>query len=161
MLAAQVLWALLRRQPEARRAIAATLAIAALGYLLTGHPLLPDRPAARVPADTLAVEAFAEARREWLTGAGDIGAWLTLAEALETGGNATAAVEAIESGLARNPDSPDLWIGLGNALVLHADGALTPAARLAYAKGERLGSRRPELRNFRLLACARAGKSCS
>ena len=156
-LAAQIAWALARRQPEARRAMIAAVAVAAAGYLSTGHPLLADRPASPVPPDTLAVQSFADARQRWLTAAGEVGAWLTLAEALEEGGRTTDAVEALDEALKKNPNSPDLWIGLGNALVVHADGAVTHAARLAYAKGESLGARRPDLVRFRRMACARLG----
>lgn len=159
--AAQILLATLRRQPAARRPFAVVAALAVIGCLLTGHPLMPERAAQRVPVDTLAVDAFAGARRGALTIAGDTAAWLTLAEALEGGGNTTDAVGALSDALARSPGSADLWIGLGSALVLHADGALTPAARLAFARGEALAPGRPELKRLRLLACARAHVPCA
>ena len=77
-LAGQVAWALVRRQPESRRLLAVLVALALVGYALTGHPLAPDRPARPIPPDTNAIAAFAEPRQAHLTGAGATGAWLTL-----------------------------------------------------------------------------------
>lgn len=156
-LGGQVAWALARRQPEARKPMAAVIALAIVGYALTGHTLMADRPARPIPSDTTAVAAFSALRQQHLTMAGDTGAWLTFAEALEGNARTADAVATLREALVKDPKSPDLWIGLGTALVLHAGGAMTPAARMAYARGETLGARRPDLRRFRELACARAG----
>ena len=161
VLAAQILWAVLKRQPAARMPVAAACGLAAVGYLLTGHPLTPDRPAMPVPVDSIAVQAFADARRQSLTIAGDTSAWLTLAEALEAGGNTVDAVRTLNDAIDKSPRTPDLWIGLGAALVLHADGAMTPASRLAFARGESLAPRRPGLSQMRRLACARRHDTCA
>lgn len=155
-LAAQVTWALVRRQAEARRPLAVMLAVATAGYLATGRPLMPARPAPPLPVDTLAVESFTDVRRGSLTIAGDDAAWLTLAEALELGGNSGQAAEALNDALLKSPRSPDLWVGLGTALVIHADGAITPAARMAFRRGESLAPDRDELKALRRLAERRA-----
>ena len=157
--AAQVLWLTLKRQPEARQTVALAVALAALGYLLTGDPLRPDAPARPVPVDRYAVTALQEARRDVLSGVGDTGAWLTLAEALQAGGRGEDAVRVLNDALEGSPRSADLWVGLGSALFLHADRALTPAARMAYLRGELLAPKR-ELWRVRRAACALPGARC-
>jgi cytochrome c-type biogenesis protein CcmH/NrfG len=157
--AAQVMWLLLKRQPEARRPVAVALGVAALGYALTGAPLRGDAPARPVPVDTYAIAALEAARREALTSVGDTGAWLTLAEALQKGGRSEDAVRVLDDAIAQSPRSPDLWIGLGSALFLHAERAMSPAARMAYARGEALAPRRA-LRRVREAACALPAARC-
>jgi cytochrome c-type biogenesis protein CcmH/NrfG len=56
----------------------------------------------------------------------------------------------------RYPGDPQLWIGLGNALVDHARG-MTPAAELAYRRAEDAAPGHPAAPFFYGLALARSG----
>jgi cytochrome c-type biogenesis protein CcmH len=56
----------------------------------------------------------------------------------------------------RYPQSPQLWIGLGNALVGHAHG-VTPPAELAYRRAAELAPGTPAPVFFYGLALARSG----
>ena len=56
----------------------------------------------------------------------------------------------------RSPGDPQLWIGLGNALVDHARG-ITPPAELAYKRAEQLVPGHPAAPFFYGLALARSG----
>jgi cytochrome c-type biogenesis protein CcmH len=56
----------------------------------------------------------------------------------------------------RYPADPQLWIGLGNALVDHARG-LTPPAQLAYERAAALAPGHPAAPFFYGLALARSG----
>ena len=59
--------------------------------------------------------------------------------------------------LSRRPNSAMLWIGLGNALVVHADGQVTPPARYAFVHAAELAPDRPAAGYFLALAYAQAG----
>ena len=157
--AAQVLWLTVKRQTEVRGPVAAALIVAVLGYLVTGAPLMSDTPARVLPVDRYAVTTLQDARRAVLSTVGDTGAWLTLAEALQAGGRSEDAVRVLNDAIEGAPKSADLWVGLGSALFLHADRAMTPAARMAYLRGELLAPKR-ELWRVRQAACALPGARC-
>ena len=55
-----------------------------------------------------------------------------------------------------HPGDPQLWIGLGNALVDHA-GVLTPAAEFAFERAAELAPGHPAAPFFLGLALARSG----
>jgi cytochrome c-type biogenesis protein CcmH/NrfG len=73
-------------------------------------------------------------------------------------GDTQNAVGAIRAGLKMNPGDPDLWVGLGNALVIHADGMMTPAAELAFQRAAKLAPDHPGPKFFYGLALAQGGK---
>jgi cytochrome c-type biogenesis protein CcmH/NrfG len=56
------------------------------------------------------------------------------------------------------PNDPDLWVGLGNALVIHADGMMTPAAELAFQRASKIAPDHPGPKFFYGLALAQGGK---
>ena len=84
--------------------------------------------------------------------------WLNLAEARQRRGDTKAGVDVIRSGLKEGPNDADLWVGLGNALVVHADGMMTPAAQLAFQRAARLAPQHPGPRFFYGLALAQGGQ---
>jgi cytochrome c-type biogenesis protein CcmH len=57
-----------------------------------------------------------------------------------------------------HPDDPDLWVGLGNALVVHAGGLVTPASQFAFQKAADLSPEHPGPPFFLGLAYAQSGK---
>ncbi len=57
----------------------------------------------------------------------------------------------------RNPRDPDLWVGLGNALVLHGGGMMSPAAQLAFNRAASLAPDHPGPPFFYGLALAQGG----
>lgn len=124
---------------DARRGKAALMAIAAVGpgiafYAFSGNPTLPSRPAtvAAAPTDATARSHAARMRDVLLEDPGNIGAWVELSTALGASGETDEAVEAMQVATRAMPDSADLWAGLGEALVNHAQGFVSPAARLAF-----------------------------
>ena len=139
-------------------ALAAAAVLALGGYALTGHPASPDRPATPVASDPAARPAIAAARTRLLANTGDVSAWLQLSDALARTGATENGVAAMQVALQAYPRSPDLWVGLGNALVLHAGGAVTPAARLAYGRASLLDPLHPAPRYFLGLALLQSGK---
>src|SRR3546814_5020593 len=87
--------------------------------------------------------SFAMERGALLENLGDVGAWLNFADALQRAGLTERSVEALKVATKAFPDSPDLWVGLGHALVVHGDGLVSPAARLAFARAAQLAPDHP------------------
>jgi cytochrome c-type biogenesis protein CcmH len=83
--------------------------------------------------------------------------WLRMSEALARDGHSEDAVGILQNAVKRYPGDPQLWIGLGNALVDHARG-LTPPAELAYKRAAEMAPGHPGARFFFGLALARSGQ---
>src|SRR5260221_223850 len=81
---------------------------------------------------------------------------LALSEAVERDGQSEDAVGIVQNAVKKCPGDPQLWIGLGNALVDHAR-ALTPPAELAYKRAEQMAPGYPGPPFFYGLALARSG----
>lgn len=156
--AATVALGLLRgpHDPRARLAVAAVLALALGGYALTGSPGLPEAPPATVHPDLAATSAFERERQERLARFGEVGAWLTFADALIRADASYTAVRGLRQALDKYPRSADLWIGLGNALSVHA-GEVGAASRLAFDRAATLSPNSPQPAFFRGLALLETG----
>ena len=79
-----------------------------------------------------------------------------MSEALERDGKSEDAVGILQNAVKRYPGDPQLWVGLGNALVDHARG-LTPPAELAYRRAAQMAPGHPGAPFFYGLALARSG----
>lgn len=161
LLAAAVGWLVLRGRFEERGLVAGVAAAMALGlgaYALSGSPSLPGQPAPPPLVDSSAGKAFAESRQRLLQNYGDVGAWLTFADALSRQGRSGDAIEGLQVALTAMPDSPDLWVGLGNALTVHSGGMVTPAARLAFDRASVVDPDHPGPPYFLGLAWLQAGE---
>ncbi|MGZ8331924.1 MAG: tetratricopeptide repeat protein [Allosphingosinicella sp.] len=64
----------------------------------------------------------------------------------------------IRSALREHPDNAILWVGYGNALVVHSGGLITPAAQLAFERAAALAPDHPAPRFFFGLALAQSGR---
>lgn len=134
-------------------------AVAAIGgYGVAGHPMLEDTPAPPRASNPASGPAIQAAQKKLLKNNGDLGAWLGLADAFVQNGATGRGVDAMQVALGAYPRSPDLWVGLGNALVIHAEGQVTPAARLAFGRAAALDPTHPGPRYFLGLAYLQAGK---
>jgi len=152
-LAVGALW-LMRVRGPMLQACGAALLLGAAGYALQGSPGLPG-----APADTELEHQFvplAQARHAFFGNFSADESWLTMSEALERDGNTEDAVGILQNAVRRYPRSPELWIGLGNALVDHARG-ITPPAELAYKRAAALAPGHPAAPFFYGLALARSG----
>jgi cytochrome c-type biogenesis protein CcmH len=83
--------------------------------------------------------------------------WMRMSEGLARAGDTEDAVGILQNAVGRYPNSPQLWIGLGNALVDHAH-VLTPPAELAYRRAAELSPGYPAPGFFYGLALARSGQ---
>jgi cytochrome c-type biogenesis protein CcmH len=138
--------------------LAAALLVALAGYAWQGRPDLPGSPKAPPEAQNLSDSAFAEMRGEMLGRFDTADRWLTIAEGFQRRGDTRAAAGLIRSALRAHPDNAILWIGYGNALVIHAGGLITPAAQLAFERAAQLAPDHPAPRFFFGLALAQSGR---
>lgn len=147
------LW-LLRVRGPALTASAAALLLGAAGYALQGSPGLPGAPAQAEEARDYF--PLTEARHSFFGNFTPAEPWLRMSEALGRDGQSEDAVGILQNAVHRYPGDPQLWIGLGNALVDHARG-ITPAAELAYRRAEEVAPGHPAAPFFYGLALARSG----
>ena len=150
---AGALW-LLRVRGPLLIASAAALLFGAAGYALQGSPNLPSAPAEGSEARDYF--PLTEARHAFFGNFTPAESWLRMSEALARAGNSEDAVGILENAVHRYPGDPQLWIGLGNALVDHARG-ITPPAELAYKRAEQMAPGHPAAPFFYGLALARSG----
>ncbi len=84
--------------------------------------------------------------------------WLVFSDALNRNGRHGAAANYLRNGVKEHPNDPDLWVGLGNAIVVHADGVITPAAQFAFQKAADISPEHPGPPFFLGMAYAQSGK---
>lgn len=138
--------------------LGAALLIGLAGYAWQGSPAMQGRPT--VNQRELPVEGTADLDQA-LTDlpAGQASQhWAVMADALNRRGNHQGAAQAIENALEAEPNNPDLWVALGNALLLHGEGRMNPAASLAFERAARLDPMHPGPPFFFGLALAQAGR---
>lgn len=156
--AAAFLWRFARPSGGVALGVAAALAAGVAGYAIQGRPDLPGHPTQARDVAYKGDTSFARERGALLENLGDVGAWLNFADALQRAGLTERSVEALKVATKAFPDSPDLWVGLGNALVVHGDGLVSPAARLAFARAAQLAPDHPGPAYFLGLAWLQSGQ---
>ena len=135
-------------------ASAAALLVGASGYALQGRPDLPGAPAQG--GEGRDIFPLTDTRHAFFGNFTPAESWLVISEALAHDGKSEDAVNILQNAVRRYPGDPQLWIGLGNALVDHARG-LTPPAELAYKRAAELAPGHPAAPFFYGLALARSG----
>jgi len=135
-------------------ASSAALALGASGYALQGRPGLAGSPA--TAGDEHDIFPLTDARHAFFGHFTPAETWLRMSEALARDGKSEDAVGILQNAVKRYPADPQLWIGLGNALVEHSRG-LTPPAELAYRRAAELSPGYPGAPFFYGLALARSG----
>lgn len=135
-------------------ASAAALLVGGAGYALQGNPSLPGAPARS--SSERDMMPLTQARHAFFGSFTPAETWLRMSEALARDGKSEDAVGILQNAVRRYPGDPQLWIGLGNALVDHAHG-ITPPAELAYRRAEQVAPGHPGAPFFHGLALARSG----
>lgn len=137
----------------------AALLLGLAGYAWQGRPGLAGAPRAVVEDKGGDFdEALAERRRGLAERFGPAAQWMMLSDGLARQGKTKEAANVLLSGLRDSPRDPNLWLGLGNALVAHGEGAVSPGADYAYRRALELDPQGPAPRYFYGLALARAGQ---
>lgn len=113
--------------------VLAALALGLAGYGVQGSPSLPGAPKASVSPEKDEGEQIVELRKAMVPEPQHSRSPLTVtADAMMRQGEYDTAANLLSGIVGQNPDDGDAWLALGTALTFHADGALTPAALLAY-----------------------------
>ena len=140
-------------------ALLAALAVGLAGYAAQGSPGMPG--AAREAAPVVAGEGanLVELRRavlpesEW----SQHNAMIT-ADALARRDRFADAATMLLGAVRTNPRDAEAWLALGNALLAHAGGAVTPAAQVAYRRAEAAAPESPGVPFFVGVAQLQAGQ---
>lgn len=145
------------KDKAARQLVAAALFVGLAGYAWQGKPGLAGSPKAPPARQQVPESEFAQIRQELLGRFDAASRWLTMAEGYQRRGDTRTAVEIIQAGLRESPRDPDLWVGLGNALVIHANGMMSPSAQLAFQRASQIAPDHPGPAFFYGLALAQGG----
>jgi cytochrome c-type biogenesis protein CcmH len=127
-----LLWLIGRVGKAALMLIAAALFVAAAGYAWQGSPGLPGAPAAGQDRPFARDAIFATERLRFLNHYGETGIVLGTADAFHRTGMDQAAVGLLRNAILKHPQDVDLRIGYAHALLMLAQGNLTPAVDLAF-----------------------------
>ena len=114
---------------------AAALALGLAGYALQASPDTPGAPVADRQQVREVDWAFVDARKEMVAEhSRSRSERMIIADGLARQGQYANAAAMLRAIVAENPNDGEAWLALGNALVEHADGALTQPALLAYRR---------------------------
>ena len=143
-------------------AIAAALMLGLAGYAWQGRPREAGAP--HLPDVTLPASAAALVEERRLFTAPDRGApsgggaLLLLADAMSRHGQYADAAAMLRGAVDHDPHNSEAWLAMGNALVSNAQGTLSPAARLAFARAAAADPQAPGPPFFLGLAMAQTGQ---
>ncbi len=138
--------------------VAAVLLLGAVGYGWQGHPQAAGQPAPTPPSSTKEEAALQKEVDALAKGAQNADGLFMLALAQEQKGDHRMAAALLARAGEIQPGNADIWVAMGNALVLHAGGLLTPAADLAFDRALALAPDHPGPAFFKGLGLAQAGQ---
>lgn len=136
----------------------AALLVGIAGYAFQGHPAMPGAPKAPVENKRAADEAMIKQRQQMGDAFAQGQSWLVLADGLARQGQFGAAAEVLRKGSEQFPKDADIWVSMGNALVGHSDGLITPSAQFAFQKAATIAPDHPGPPFFMGLALAQSGR---
>jgi len=119
---------------QAWEVIGAALLLGVAGYAFQGSPGQPGAP--KAPAETIGGDQAAAIAERQKLATGDIAGdkHVIIADALARHGQFADATEVLRGAVEEEPANGPAWLAMGNALVAHADGTISPAAIYAYGR---------------------------
>lgn len=136
----------------------AVILLSVAGYAWQGHPDMPGAPVQSVEKG-LSLDQRAIAVRRMMTNQyGDAAKVANFTDLLDGWGKTREAVIAVRTAIRKEPKNSELWTTLGNTLVVHGGGMISPSAELAYARAQALDPEHPAPAYFRGLALAQSGR---
>jgi cytochrome c-type biogenesis protein CcmH len=136
----------------------AALLLGMAGYALQGSPGQPGAPKSPVEKSGTADAALLAQRQAMGSAFGSGQSWLIVADGLSRQGQFGAAASVLRTAIHQNPKDADLWVALGNALVGHGDGFISPAAQFAFQRAATISPTHPGPPFFMGLALAQSGR---
>ncbi|WP_197276955.1 tetratricopeptide repeat protein [Sphingomonas profundi] len=152
------LWRFAALPKGALELVAAALLLGVAGYAWQGSPGLPGKPTPPKAEAKQPDSEFSKSREGMMSMMGSDAQVLDTADAFHRQGLDAYAIAVLRGGLEKRPRSADLWVGLGNALVIYGGGLMSPAARLAFDRAAALAPDHPGPPFFLGLAFAQAGQ---
>jgi cytochrome c-type biogenesis protein CcmH len=140
-------------------AIGAALLLGLAGYAMQASPDLPGAP--KPPAQQIAADPEALIASRDLLDESDIppgNRWVVIADGMARNGQYANAAQVLLGALDEDPQNALAWLALGNALLGHAEGQITPAAQHAYDMARRAAPDSPGPPYFLGLAYAQSGR---
>jgi cytochrome c-type biogenesis protein CcmH len=154
--AAVLIW--IGKVPSASRPlVGAAVMLGLAGYALQGSPSLAGKPVIRVNQTEGLGEEITDRQNGMQDRFGPATMWIAMSDGFMRTGKTELAAKALEKGLQKYPNDVDLWVGLGNALVAHGGGMMSPASALAFDQAVRLQPDHPAPPFFAGLALAQSG----
>lgn len=153
------LWRFGRLPANGLEYVGAALLLGVAGYAWQGTPDLAGSPTPPPAPTANGDSVFAQLRGRMSEKLGRDGQVLDTADAFHRNGLDAYAVGIIKGALEKRPKSADLWVGLGNAIVLHNRGVMSPAAQLAFQRAAQIDPKHPGPPFFMGLALAQAGQT--
>ncbi len=131
------------------------------GYIWQGSPDQAGSPViSREQAGlTQPDKALMMARGATMNRYGDAAKVVEFADTLDRLGLTREAVIAVKTGMRKEPNNVDLWVALGNSLVAHGNGTLSPAAEFAFQRAAQISPEHPAPPFFMGLALANSGRA--
>lgn len=148
----------LRLPRSAQSLVGATLLFGLAGYAWQGAPGQPTAAARAGTEDAASGELLVRARRDFFDPAVLPSRFLITSDAFARRGDYVGAAGFARSAVAENPADAEAWTALGNALVEHAGGQLTPAALYAYGQAQQRAPGSPAPAYFLGLAMLLSGE---
>ena len=136
-----MMWRLGKLSPGASYVGAAGLVLGLVGYAFQGSPNLPSTPVLSKPLPPVQLPANNNAQNNLIGQVGPDSQTLAQADAYFRINRPDLAARVIQGALSRDPNNPALWTGLGNAMVGHEKGFLSPAAEYAYVRALQIAPR--------------------
>lgn len=148
----------LGKLPAASRPLlGAAVMLGMAGYALHGSPTLPGKPVQQGKDESGFGERLTDRQHGMADRFGPAAMWIGMSDGFMRTGKTQLAAQALEKGLEKHPDNVDLWVGLGNALVAHGGGMMSPASALAFEEAARRAPDHPAPPFFAGLAMAQSG----
>ncbi len=135
----------------------AALLFGLAGYAVQGHPGLAGAPKAPLEDQRTADAELVRQRQAMGDKFGQGQSWLVVADALSREGQFRAAADFLGRAVHDHPDDADLWVALGNALIGHSEGMISPAAKYAFARAAAIDPTHPGPPFFMGMALVQSG----
>lgn len=159
LLAFVALWRVAKLPRYGVELLAAASLLGVAGYAWQGKPTEPGTSIEARDAPSKLDPSITASRQNMMGKFGLQAQWLDYADTMLRMGQTQMAVLAMRSGIRDDPKNPELWVGLGNALVAHGGGLVSPAARFAYRRAAQLSPKHPGPPFFLGVALVQEGKT--
>lgn len=141
-----------------REVLGAALLLGVAGYALQGSPGRPSAP--KASAEKVASDAAAGIAERQKLGDGPVmgDKHVVIADAMARHGQFADAAEVLRGAVDKDPNNAEAWLAMGNSLVGHAEGTVSPAAIYAYGQAARVAPDSPGPPFFLGLALLQSGR---